>query len=33
VENGATGNLEPQDKEYGRAAGFIDKWGKPVVAE
>ena len=27
VENGATGNLEPQDKEYGRAAGFIDKWG------
>ena len=27
VENGATGNMEPQDKEYGRAAGFIDKWG------
>lgn len=24
---GATGNMEPQDKEYGRAAGFIDKWG------
>ena len=27
VENGATGNMEPQDREYGRAAGFIDKWG------
>ena len=27
IENGATGNMEPQDKEYGRAAGFIDKWG------
>ena len=27
IENGADGNMEPQDKEYGRAAGFIDKWG------
>jgi PhnB protein len=27
IENGATGNMEPQDKEYGRAAGFIDQWG------
>jgi uncharacterized glyoxalase superfamily protein PhnB len=27
VENGAEGNMEPQDKEYGRAAGFVDKWG------
>lgn len=27
VENGADGNMEPQDKEYGRAAGFKDKWG------
>ena len=27
IENGATGNMEPQDKEYGRAAGFLDKWG------
>ena len=27
VANGATGNMEPQDKEYGRAAGFIDQWG------
>jgi len=27
VANGATGNMEPQDKEYGRAAGFVDKWG------
>ena len=22
IENGATGNMEPQDKEYGRAAGL-----------
>lgn len=22
IENGAVGNMEPQDKEYGRAAGF-----------
>ncbi|MBV9216726.1 MAG: VOC family protein [Acidobacteria bacterium] len=27
IANGVTGNMEPQDKEYGRAAGFIDKWG------
>jgi uncharacterized glyoxalase superfamily protein PhnB len=27
VANGAGGNMEPQDKEYGRAAGFVDKWG------
>lgn len=27
IANGATGNMEPQDKEYGRAAGFLDKWG------
>ena len=27
VANGGTGNMEPQDKEYGRAAGFVDKWG------
>jgi PhnB protein len=27
IENGAEGNMEPQDKEYGRAAGFKDKWG------
>jgi len=27
VANGATGNMPPQEKEYGRAAGFIDKWG------
>lgn len=27
VANGANGNMEPQDKEYGRAAGFIDQWG------
>jgi PhnB protein len=27
LENGAEGNMEPQDKEYGRAAGFKDKWG------
>lgn len=27
VAQGATGNMEPQDKDYGRAAGFIDKWG------
>jgi uncharacterized glyoxalase superfamily protein PhnB len=23
IENGAEGNMEPQDKDYGRAAGFI----------
>ena len=27
VANGATGNQEPTDREYGRAAGFLDKWG------
>ena len=27
IAKGADGNMEPQDKEYGRAAGFIDKWG------
>ena len=24
---GAEGNQEPADRGYGRAAGFIDKWG------
>jgi uncharacterized glyoxalase superfamily protein PhnB len=27
VENGATGNQEPGNRGYGRAAGFIDRWG------
>jgi PhnB protein len=27
VANGANGNMPPEDKEYGRAAGFVDKWG------
>lgn len=27
LENGATGNQEPGERGYGRAAGFIDKWG------
>lgn len=27
VANGATGNQEPGDRGYGRAAGFLDKWG------
>jgi PhnB protein len=27
IENVAEGNMEPQDKDYGRAAGFVDKWG------
>jgi uncharacterized glyoxalase superfamily protein PhnB len=27
IENGATGNMPPEDKDYGRAAGFIDKSG------
>jgi uncharacterized glyoxalase superfamily protein PhnB len=27
IANGATSNMDPQDKEYGRAAGFLDKWG------
>lgn len=27
LANGATGNQEPDDRGYGRAAGFIDKWG------
>lgn len=33
LEKGATGNQEPGDRGYGRAAGFIDKWGNQVVAE
>ncbi|MCC7308201.1 MAG: VOC family protein [Acidobacteria bacterium] len=27
LASGATGNQEPGDRGYGRAAGFIDKWG------
>ncbi len=27
IAQGAKGNMEPQDKEYGRAAGFLDQWG------
>jgi len=27
IDKGSTGNQEPGDQEYGRAAGFIDKWG------
>ncbi len=27
IANGAVGNQEPGDRGYGRAAGFIDKWG------
>ena len=27
LEQGASGNQEPGDRGYGRAAGFIDKWG------
>lgn len=27
VENGAAGNQEPDDRGYGRAAGFIDPYG------
>lgn len=27
IANGATGTMEPQDKEYGRAAGFLDTSG------
>ena len=27
LANGATGNQEPDERGYGRAAGFIDKWG------
>ncbi len=27
LANGAKGNQEPGDRGYGRAAGFIDKWG------
>lgn len=27
VDNGATGNQKPGDRGYGRAAGFVDKWG------
>lgn len=27
LTHGATGNQEPDERGYGRAAGFIDKWG------
>jgi PhnB protein len=27
LANGATGNQEPGERGYGRAAGFIDNWG------
>lgn len=27
VANGATGNQEPAERGYGRAAGLIDQWG------
>ncbi|MGD9561943.1 MAG: VOC family protein [Pyrinomonadaceae bacterium] len=27
IAAGSTGNQEPGDRGYGRAAGFIDKWG------
>ena len=27
LAHGATGNQEPGERGYGRAAGFIDKWG------
>ena len=27
LASGGTGNQEPGDQEYGRAAGFIDEWG------
>lgn len=27
IAHGAAGNQEPDDRGYGRAAGFIDKWG------
>jgi PhnB protein len=27
IANGADGNHEPGDRGYGRAAGFIDRWG------
>ncbi|MCC6329219.1 MAG: VOC family protein [Acidobacteria bacterium] len=27
LASGATGNQEPGDRGYGRAAGFLDKWG------
>ena len=27
LASGGKGNQEPGDQEYGRAAGFIDKWG------
>ncbi|MGQ0540451.1 MAG: VOC family protein [Blastocatellia bacterium] len=27
LANGAAGNQEPAERGYGRAAGFIDKWG------
>ena len=27
IDKGAAGNQEPGNRGYGRAAGFIDKWG------
>ena len=27
LTHGATGNQEPAERGYGRAAGFVDKWG------
>ena len=27
VGAGANGNMPPNDAPYGRAAGFVDKWG------
>jgi uncharacterized glyoxalase superfamily protein PhnB len=27
ISHGATGNQEPDERGYGRAAGFLDKWG------
>jgi PhnB protein len=27
LASGGTGNQEPSDRGYGRAAGFLDKWG------
>lgn len=27
LANGAEGNQEPAERGYGRAAGFLDKWG------
>ncbi len=27
IAHGATGNQEPATREYGRSAGFVDRWG------